>query len=45
MVKETLTGWFDALTSVNDSPLFTGNSGAFAEYRVSAGRISLKIPS
>jgi hypothetical protein len=29
---------------VNDAPLFTGNSGSFAEYRVNAGRISLKIP-
>jgi hypothetical protein len=31
-------------TSVNDALLFTGNSGAFAEYRVNACRISFKLP-
>jgi hypothetical protein len=29
---------------MNDAPLFTGNSGSFAEYRVNACRTSLKIP-
>jgi hypothetical protein len=29
---------------VNDAPLFTGNFGSFAEYRVNACRTSLKIP-
>jgi len=28
---------------VNDTLLFTGNSGSFAEYRVNACRTSLKI--
>jgi hypothetical protein len=30
-------------TPVNGDPLFTGNGGSFAEYRVSAPRIALKI--
>jgi hypothetical protein len=35
---------FGAQTPVSDAPLLTGNSGSFAEYRVNACRISLKIP-
>jgi len=32
------------LAPVNSSPSFTGNGGSFAEYRVSACGIALKIP-
>ena len=31
-------------TPVNGDPSFTGNGGSFAEYRVIAPRIALKIP-